>query len=189
MRLKPESVQCMSESVTVYGTTRETGLHALAAAVNALEATGGRQIAVSVSAEYHNYSGGAHGNIILLSWNFDLDSGTFFDAATLDDDAGFHAAVVQALKRQARDRAQENGLSPTDFFWGDYEEILENWTSYAVSFDAEGMTVAFSPYELACYAAGEQVFHLTYEELLPHMGPHGRALLGLEEETEEASEK
>jgi hydrogenase expression/formation protein HypE len=52
MRLKTENVQCMSESVTVYGTTRETGLHALAAAVNALEAAGGRQIAVSVSAEY-----------------------------------------------------------------------------------------------------------------------------------------
>lgn len=144
---------------------------------------------VSVSAEYHNYTGGAHGNTILLSWNFDLDSGTFFDAATLDDDAGFHAAVVRALKRQAQNRAQENSLSPTDFFWEDYEEILENWTSYAVSFDEEGMTVAFSPYELACYAAGEQVFHLTYEELLPHMGPRGRALLGLEAETEEASER
>ena len=44
------------------------------------------------------------------------------------------------------------------------------------------MTVGFSPYELACYAAGPQVFHLTYEQLLPRLSPHGRALLGLETE-------
>lgn len=141
---------------------------------------------ISVSGTYSTYTGGAHGNTMLLSWNFDLDSGTFFDAATLDDD-GFHAAVVQALKRQARDRALEIGLSPTEFFWGDYEEILENWTSYAVSFDETGMTVAFSPYELAAYAAGPQIFRLSYEELLPHLGPHGRALLGLEGEEGESS--
>ena len=42
------------------------------------------------------------------------------------------------------------------------------------------MTVGFSPYELAAYAAGPQTFHLTYEELSPHLGPHGKALLGLE---------
>ena len=50
------------------------------------------------------------------------------------------------------------------------------------------MTVGFSPYELACYAAGSQVFHLTYQELLPYLGSHSRALLGLEEQVlEEAA--
>ena len=58
---------------------------------------------------------------------------------------------------------------------------MAEWSSYAVSFDETGMTVGFSPYELAAYAAGPQVFHLAYETLLPHLGQHGRALLGLED--------
>ena len=41
------------------------------------------------------------------------------------------------------------------------------------------MTVAFSPYELAAYAAGAQIYHLSYEELMPYLSPHGMELLGL----------
>ena len=41
------------------------------------------------------------------------------------------------------------------------------------------MTVTFSPYELAAYAAGPQIFRLTYDQLAPHLGEHGRTLLGL----------
>ena len=84
------------------------------------------------------------------------------------------------LLRQAGERAKENGQPAEDFYWEDYASTLENWSSYAVSFDQEGMTVGFSPYELACYAAGPQVFRLTYDQLRPHLGPHGRTLLGLE---------
>ena len=52
--------------------------------------------------------------------------------------------------------------------------------SYAVSFDEKGMTVVFSPYELACYAAGPQVFHLSLDFLEPYLSDYGRALLGIE---------
>ena len=41
------------------------------------------------------------------------------------------------------------------------------------------MTVVFSPYELAPYAAGPQEFFLSYDWLKPHLGPHGLELLGL----------
>ena len=43
------------------------------------------------------------------------------------------------------------------------------------------MTVAFSPYELAAYAAGAQEFTLTYEELAPHLNQRGQQVLGLAE--------
>lgn len=135
---------------------------------------------ISVAGTYVTYTGGAHPNTILLSWNFDLESGAFFDAATLDDEARFHDAVVQALNAQAALRARESGLAPRDFFWEDYQDTLENWSSYAVSFGEAGMSVMFSPYELACYAAGPQVFEIPYEDLAPHLGSQGRALLGLE---------
>lgn len=44
------------------------------------------------------------------------------------------------------------------------------------------MTVAFSPYEIACYAMGPQEFRLSYEQLAPHLNSHGRDLLGDREE-------
>lgn len=135
---------------------------------------------ISVSGVYYTYTGGAHPNSILMSWNFDLDGGVFFDPSLLEADGGLKETVTEELTRQAEETALENGLAPEEFFWADYGDILADWSSYAVSFDESGMTVAFSPYELACYAAGPQVFHLTYETLLPHLGQHGRALLGLE---------
>lgn len=52
MKLTTEDVQCVSETVTAYGTTRGTGVHALAAAVNSLAASGGGQAAIKVSIEY-----------------------------------------------------------------------------------------------------------------------------------------
>lgn len=135
---------------------------------------------ISVSGVYYTYTGGAHPNSILMSWNFDLDSGTFFDPSLLEEDGKLKEAVTEELIRQAEEAALENGLAPEEFFWEDYADILADWSSYAVSFDQEGMTVGFSPYELACYAAGPQVFRLTYDQLRPHLGPHGRTLLGLD---------
>ena len=64
-------------------------------------------------------------------------------------------------------------------YWEDYQDIATNWSSYAVSFNEEGMTVAFSPYEIACYAMGPQEFRLSYEQLAPHLNSHGRDLLGI----------
>lgn len=136
---------------------------------------------VSVSGNYSTYTGGAHPNSILMSWNFDLDAGEFFEPEILDEGGDFREYVHLALVKQARETAAAAGMAPKDFYWEDYEDTLAEWSSYAVSFDETGMTVGFSPYELAAYAAGPQVFHLAYETLLPHLGQHGRALLGLED--------
>ena len=136
---------------------------------------------VSVSGNYSTYTGGAHPNSILMRWNFDLDAGEFFEPEILDEGGDFREYVHLALVKQARETAAAAGMTPKDFYWEDYEDTLAEWSSYAVSFDETGMTVGFSPYELAAYAAGPQVFHLAYETLLPHLGQHGRALLGLED--------
>lgn len=135
---------------------------------------------VSVSADYYSYTGGAHPNTVLLSWNFDLTTGQFFTAELLATDGqAFSEAVQNELASQSRMVAAENGIPSEEFFWSNYEEILTAWSSYAVSFDETGMTVAFSPYELAAYAAGAQIYHLSYEELMPYLSPHGMELLGL----------
>lgn len=136
---------------------------------------------VSVAADYYSYMGGAHPNTVLLSWNFDLTSGQFFTAEMLAADGqAFSKAVQEELVRQSCLVAAENDLTAEKFFWANYEEILSDWSSYAVSFDADGMTVGFSPYELAPYVAGSRMYHLTYEQLTPYLSTHGLELLGLE---------
>ena len=136
---------------------------------------------VSVSSVYYSFTGGAHPNPYLLGWNVDLDPGEFFDAKALSDGTALQDHVTEELTRQARCRASEEDMVPEQMFWGDYESIIADWSSYAVSFDESGMTVAFSPYELAAYAAGAQVFTLSYEELAHHLNQRGQQVLGLAE--------
>ena len=144
---------------------------------------------ISVSGTYSTYTGGAHPNHILMSWNFDLETGEFFEPEILDEGGDLREYVHQALMKEALETAAGADMAPRDLYWEDYADTLLEWLSYAVSFDAEGMTVGFSPYELAAYAAGPQVFHLGYDQLLPHLGQHGRALLGLEEAAGEPAER
>ncbi len=135
---------------------------------------------VSVSGLYYSDTGGAHPNTYEMGWNFDLETGVFFEPELLAEGSALQETVSAELVRQAKARAADNDMAPEDFFWSDYENILADWGSYAVYFDQDGMTVAFSPYELACYAAGSQEFHLSYAWLKPCLSQHGRGLLGLE---------
>ena len=137
---------------------------------------------ISVAGTYAVYTGGAHPNTFLLSWNFDLKTGEFLGAEEMLGREELTAAVTEELVRQARERAESEGFAPEEFFWEDYETILADWPSYAVSFDAEGMSVAFSPYELAAYAAGAQHFHVDYALMRPYLDAEDLDLLGLQAE-------
>lgn len=138
---------------------------------------------VSVAGNYYSYTGGAHPNTVLMAWNFDLGTGAFFEPEQLAEDGGaFSQAVSEEIVRQIRLRAEESGMAAEEMFWSNYEEIAAGWSSYAVFFGESGMTVAFSPYELAAYAAGPQVFCLDNGFLADWLSAYGREVLGLAEE-------
>jgi len=137
---------------------------------------------ISISGVYVAYTGGAHPNTYLLGWTFDLERGAFFGAETLAGQEPFQTAVSEEIIRQAEVKAAEYDAAPEEFFWPEYETIIGDWPSYAISFDESGMSVAFSPYELAAYAAGPQTFELSYEFLKPYLDEHGLEVLGLDEE-------
>lgn len=132
---------------------------------------------VSVSGVYYSYTGGAHPNTYLLGWTFDMENGAFFGAESLAGQDTMQTAIAEEIIRQAQARAAEYEMEPEEFFWPEYETIIADWPSYAISFDESGMTVAFSPYELAAYAAGSQEFHLSYEWLTPYLDEHGLEVL------------
>lgn len=140
---------------------------------------------ISIAADYYSYLGGAHPNDVYFSWNFDLDSSTFLTIPELaTDPQAFTLAVADMIEVQAGERfASEpkyEGLSISDIYWDNYRETIEKWGSdYAASFDADGLTVIFSAYELASYANGPQEFHIPYAALDSYWSDSGRAVLGL----------
>lgn len=135
---------------------------------------------ISVSGIYYSYTGGAHPNTWRLGWNYDLETGEFMDLEMLGEGTELNEAVAAEIIRQAQ-IPLEDGLVRVEMYWEDYEEIVANWSSYAVTFGETGMDVVFSAYELAPYAAGPQKFHLPYDYLKPHLSEQGKLLLGLEE--------
>lgn len=135
---------------------------------------------VSVAGTYYSYTGGAHPNTVLVACNFDLEGGDFLTPEQLAEDSeAFSQAVYEEILRQIDLWAEENGMGAEDLFWENYQEIAAGWSSYAVSFDESGMSVAFSPYELAAYAAGSQIFRMDYDFLEPLLSGEGRTVLGL----------
>lgn len=135
---------------------------------------------VSIAANYYSYTGGAHPNTALLSWNFDLNTGKFVTPLLLAaDDQAFLDGVKEEIIRQAEETARKNGYLPKEFYWENYADIAAEWNNYAVSFDGDGMKVGFSPYELASYAAGTQIFTIGYQTISPWLSDSGRQELGL----------
>ena len=129
---------------------------------------------------YSNY-GGAHPNTALTAWNFDLENGTYLmDPLVWGRDAEeFRAAVAEELIGMADARAAELQQDPAAMYWEDYRGILQYWGAGAVSFDAAGMTVRFSPYDLGPYAIGAQEFLIGYDFLNPYLSDSAKGLLGL----------
>ena len=134
---------------------------------------------VSISGLYCAGTGGAHPNTCLMGWNFDLINGAFIGADALVGREDLRTAVTEELLRQAEEKAKQEGVAAEELFWPEYASILADWSSYAVTFDAEGMNVSYSPYELAAYAAGAQVFRVDYELMRPCLDAEGLEILGL----------
>ena len=141
---------------------------------------------ISIAADYYSYLGGAHPNDVYFSWNFDLDSNTFLTIPELaTDPQAFTLAVADMIEVQAGERfasePEYEGASISDIYWDNYRETIEKWGSdYAASFDADGLTVIFSAYELASYANGPQEFHIPYAALDSYWSDSGRTVLGLD---------
>ena len=141
---------------------------------------------VSVSGRFYYYGGGAHPNTVLLGWNFDPRTGAFLSPDRLFEDT---EPVAEELIQQADDRAADYHMAPEQCFWEDYQSILNLWSESpaAVTFDETAMTVAYSPYDLACYAAGEQIFTIPRPALTPWLSAYGRDLLNVPEPLQETS--
>jgi len=97
--------------------------------------------------------GGVHGSYYYYSYIFDMGKSQFVNILDLaNDQEGFKTAVAEEILRQINEKGLAEGYNP------DYETTTRAWNEYCVSLGENGLTVTFPPYEIACYAAGQQVF-------------------------------
>lgn len=142
---------------------------------------------ISIAGMYYSYLGGAHPNVVYSSWNFDLERGELITLPELAEDPDpFIRDVADLMEVQANEWCHdpEYGGSPEltlgEYYWPDYRDVMERWPdSASVYFDASGLQIIFSAYDLASYAAGPQMFTIPYETLDPYWSEVGRTVLGL----------
>ncbi len=129
---------------------------------------------ISVRINYSSYTGGAHPNRYVYSCLFDLRTGQFMDPLQIaDDPEGFRSKTAEVLTVKAE------ALPQSELYWSDYAETLSRWNEGTVLFDADGMLVVYSPYELGPYSMGEVELRVGYEELAELAGPASLERLGL----------
>ena len=134
---------------------------------------------VCVTTTRSSYTGGAHPNTWRTAVTFDLRTGRIVTPADLTDDvAQMQVAVEKELLRQAKEK-QRTAEDLSQVYYDDYLETLHAWMDRSVQFNDEGMTVIFGVYDIASYAAGEQTFLITYEDLAPYLNEYGRSVLEL----------
>lgn len=119
-------------------------------------------MAVSITYEMWSYTGGAHGNLDIITLNFDCETGALLTLEHIFND------VEQALELMSTycytvlnaelgsDNAQEmlkSGTSPD----------TENFS--AITLNPEGIIVHFQPYQVAPWSAGPRKVSMTVDEL------------------------
>ena len=127
---------------------------------------------LSVSGVGSSMTGGAHPTNYLMAWNYDLDEGRFFTLSDLSDDpAALRAAIAEDIL------AQIDAEGNADWYFPEYQDTVRGMEDFNVFFDAEGMTVWFSEYDIAPHAAGIPTFRISADTLAPHLNAYARQLL------------
>ena len=119
--------------------------------------------AISFTFELWTYTGGAHGNLDIITLNYSLLTGQRLDLVDLfeDPDAALKLmsdwSARELLRRFAGTQMKQmilDGAAPE----------AENFANLTLT--PEGVTIQFQPYQVATWAAGAQQVEMPFEELL-----------------------
>lgn len=123
-------------------------------------APGGRY--VSVKLEIMVYTGGAHPNHWPMTWVFDMADGSEVPFERLFPDSEAALAKVSAVCRDVLPQSLGNMYLP-DMLDAGVAPMVDNFKRFVLT--GEGVAFFFAPYQVAPYAAGEQVVTIPYAEL------------------------
>jgi len=109
---------------------------------------------LSVKLAVFVYSGGAHPNNWPMTWVFDLTDGHALELDELFPDLDAALQYITPLCRKALEDSLAETVQPNMLRAGT-EPFFENYDRFILN--KEGVTFFFPPYQVAPYAAGEQV--------------------------------
>ncbi|MEZ7196836.1 DUF3298 and DUF4163 domain-containing protein [Pseudodesulfovibrio karagichevae] len=123
-------------------------------------APGGRF--VSVKLHVMAYTGGAHPNNWPMTWVFDMQDGREITLDRLFPDRKAALARVSGLCREVLSQSLGGMLVP-DMLDAGLTPTADNFSRFILT--NEGVAFFFGPYQVAPYAAGEQVVTIPYDNL------------------------
>lgn len=120
--------------------------------------------ALSITFEIWTYTGGAHGNLDIITLNYSLLTGQRLGLVDIFEDSEAALALMSAWSHKQlaprlggvrQEQTLRDGLMP----------VPENFASLTLT--PEGVRINFQPYQVAPWAAGAQSVDMPLEELLP----------------------
>jgi len=128
--------------------------------------SGGRY--VSVKLHVMVYTGGAHPNNWPMTWVFDMADGSGITLDRLFPNREAALAKVSPLCREVLSESLGGMLVP-DMLDAGLVPTADNFSRFILT--GEGVAFFFGPYQVAPYAAGEQVVTIPYENLDGFLAP------------------
>jgi hypothetical protein len=130
---------------------------------------------VSVKLHVMAYTGGAHPNNWPMTWVFDMTDGREISLDHLFPDQEAALIKVSDLCREVLSRSLGGMLVP-DMLDAGLRPEADNFRRFVLT--DEGVAFFFGPYQVAPYAAGEQVVTIPYDSLGGFLAPDIAAVIG-----------
>ena len=130
----------------------------------------------SVKLDVAVYSGGAHANHWPMTWVFDLTDGHSLTLDELFTDTDAALADLAGVCRGVLP-GPLGGMYVPEMVEAGTEPFFENYARFVLTSD--GLALFFPPYQVAPFAAGEQVVTIPYAHLDALLRPEFRKNIGL----------
>lgn len=118
---------------------------------------------LSLAMSGYSYTGGAHPNYILAAASFDAQTGRRIELSDVVSDLDALAKIAEQYYREEKAEAFEEGFD----FDPDWPFVLPS----ASALTAEGIYMAYMPYEVAPYAVGSAEFVIPFSEIKDLLKP------------------
>ena len=120
--------------------------------------------AVSVAFDIWTYTGGAHGNLDIITLNYSLITGQRLTLVDLFEDVDKALAIMSVTSREVLMRRLGGGVGEQMILDGTEPEA-DNFSS--LSLEPGGVRIHFQPYQVAPWSAGAQSVTMTLDQLAP----------------------
>lgn len=126
---------------------------------------------ISIKFEYYSYSGGAHGLTSTSALNYRInDNKELLLEDMFRKNTAYLDRISQYCVKSLKERLLAEGLSDENWIEEGAGPDLENYLGN-VWISQYGLMVAFSPYQVASYAAGQQSILIPYNEIEDIINP------------------